>query len=450
MRLSARNATPLKLRKQQRPAAASASVNDLAGATRVYYWQKNPNAPPPTQIMKIARSRTHFVTIAALLSIAACGGGDEDTEDGQLVEKTDVRVVGVDFGTAVDSTTQRVTGAAGTFAPTDHIYASVRTKGSSPKTTLGVRWKNEAGDEITGNNVWIRPTGDTSTVFGSPWLINLKPGQYTLDVRVNGATVKTAKFTVGEEAVANAEAANTEGVASDSVPTESATPETHTPGIFSTAMSRVRDEFTSLTHSTLVLIGRERKDQSPFEWHGLRAGMRLSEADRLSQPARPWERTPFLRSVVGFRRYTAPQNKDLGAGTLTILADTAEDRVLSVDYGVTWMPKDSAPRVAFEHEMEALGQKWDKLPGVIRQQTGQTTGPYFFEWATPDSTWSAEIYYDGSVRRAGRPTGFEIKEMHWDQRVFAQISDSMKAQLRNPNSEYYHPRPPASARDSTP
>src|SRR2546423_6042378 len=139
---------------------------------------------------------TLTMAIATLLAIAACTG-DEYTEDGQLVEKTNVRVVGVDFGRATDSLDQ-LTDETDTFAPSDTIYASVQTKGSSPKTVLGVRWKDPKGDEINMNNIVIRPTGDTSTLFALHHLVALDPGPYTLNMRVNGKVVRTADFTVSK------------------------------------------------------------------------------------------------------------------------------------------------------------------------------------------------------------------------------------------------------------
>src|SRR4051812_20066376 len=149
-----------------------------------------------TRSVKIAHTLVLFAAIATLWTVvSSTDRGDEYTEDGQLVEKTDVRVTGVDFGRTVDAD-KRLSDTTDEFVPTDHVYASIRTKGSSQKTTLGVRWKNPAGDEINSSNVWIRPTGDTSTVFDFSQQVPWKPGRYTLVARVNGAEVKTASFTI--------------------------------------------------------------------------------------------------------------------------------------------------------------------------------------------------------------------------------------------------------------
>src|SRR5690242_12831565 len=108
--------------------------------------------------------RTLFLALVTCLAVTACDTGDEYTEDGQLVEKTDVRVTGVDIGRLVDST-QQTTDGADKFLPTDTVYASVRTKGASPQTVLGVRWLEPTGNFVNGDNRVIRPTGDTSTLF---------------------------------------------------------------------------------------------------------------------------------------------------------------------------------------------------------------------------------------------------------------------------------------------
>jgi hypothetical protein len=390
-------------------------------------------------IVTIASTRTLFLTGIVALSIVACDTGDEYTEDGQLVEKTDVRVTGVDFGRAADAA-GHITDEPDTFAPTDTIYAAIHTKGSSPQTILGVRWRNPSGEEIGAENKVIRPAGDTSTLFVQRYIANRGIGRFALDMRVNGKVVKTARFVVGGQ-LRNASG---EGA----IP---AAPSSHAPKssgfvatlsrAFATTKATLRSGVKSAARRVAILTGRESKHQSPFEWKGMRAGMPFSELDQMSKPGSPWKRTPFIVSVVGLERSTAIENEELPAGGLRAIVDTSANRVFEVSYSPTWIPNDSTNRLVFERDMVALGNEWDKMPGVIRQQTGQTTGPYFFEWATPDSAWRARITYDGSVRRAGRPSSVTIEELHWDERLLDKLVDSLKGRPRDPNSNHSW-RPP--------
>jgi hypothetical protein len=454
----ARKSRPIRARDA--PHSATTGLRSLlAIVTPSRRCQSNRRGPSSCLLVKhiltIASTRTLCTAVAAAFAIAACSGGDEYTEDGQLVEKTDVRVTGVDFGRGADAA-GRITDETDAFSPNDTIYASVHTKGSSPKTVLGVYWRNPAGDEIGMENRLIRPAGDTSTVFVQRYIANRGSGSFSLDMRVNGKVVKSAKFIVGagaREAIAQGAGksdASTEGTGPDS-PSESKKTSGFVAAVstaFSTTTARLRSGIKSATQRVLVLTGGEPKEQSPFEWKGLRAGMRFSKLDRLSTPGSPWKRTPFIITVLGFERSTASENENLVAGSLQVIADTAADRVLEVSYAPRWIPKDSSNRLAFEREMVALGYEWDKMPGVIRQQTGQTTGPYFFQWVTPDSTWRATISYDGSVRRAGRPASLRIDELNWSDRALARLSDSVSAARRNANSNYYPQRPRANAIDS--
>jgi hypothetical protein len=362
---------------------------------------------------------TLTLAIASLL-LAACGG-DEYTENGQLVEKTDVRVVGVDFGPAVDLQ-KRVIDEADAFLPSDTTYASVRTKGSSPKTVLGVRWKNPSGDEISMNNIAIRPAGDTATVFALYHLVALDTGEYTLAMRVNGEEVKTASFTV------------TKGAERHHALSREASQEVQTR--VGAIRPLVRKTFARLTGAVASIFDRAHNEQSPFEWRGLRAGMSFSRLDRLSQPGTPWKCTPFFMSAVGLERDIALQNDDFSAGNVRAMVDTVGRRVLSVSYSVTWMPPDTGRKVDFEHELTALAIKWDNMPGVIRHPRDEHEGPSFTVWQTPDSLWSAKIFYDQS-HGVARPDGFEIEEIQYGDRLTARITDSLKGQMRNPQSDYY-------------
>jgi hypothetical protein len=378
---------------------------------------------------------TLTIAIAALLAVVACDGGDDEeyTDDGRLVEKTDVRVAGVDFGRAVDGA-EHITDETDVFVPGDTIYASVRTTGSSPKTILGVRWRNPEGDDIASNNILIRPTGDTATLFTFLFSSGRGIGPYTLDVRVNGKVVKTARFTMSATAEPRA-------VSSGEVPAEQAAPPRDTPAERLTRFAAIRlfagKTFARLTAAATNLFNREPGDQSPFEWRGLRAGMSFSKLNRLTQPAAPWKCTPFFLSAVGLERDIALQSNDFGAGHIVAMVDTVGKRTFRVQYSVTWMPPDTSRKVAFEREMSALATKWDNMPGVIRHPRNTVPGPSSASWETPDSVWSAKVFYHQGTHGPARPDGFEIQEIHWGERLEASLTDSVKAQMHNPESAYY-------------
>jgi hypothetical protein len=82
------------------------------------------------------------------------------------------------------------------------------------------------------------------------------------------------------------------------------------------------------------------------------------------------------------------------------------------------------------------------MPGVIRHPRKEAdSGPSFAAWETPDSVWSAKIFYHTSHGNT-RPDGFEIEEIHWGQSLEAVIPDSIKGQMHNPESPYYQNQNP--------
>jgi hypothetical protein len=369
------------------------------------------------------RRRILSPTIFALILLIACDTGDEYTEDGRLVEKTDVRVTGVDVGRLVDSATQSTDGAD-RLLPTDTVYASVHTKGASSSTILGVRWKNVMGDEVNSNNLMIRPTGDTSTLFEFHHMAPMDTGQYTLEMRVNGKVVKTHKFVV----------------------TTGAEPRSLAPKTVTTGLQPRFAGVTSFFTNTIAKVSaaveslRDRgdtKEQSPFEWRGLRGGMSFAKLDRISNPGTPWTCTPFLMSAVGLRRGIALESRNLSAGQINAMVDTVGKRVVDINYSVSWMKRTDPQKVELDREMTELARKWDGMPGLIRRAATPTHGPYSSVWVTPDSSWRATIFYTGDLKGAGTPDGFEIEEIHWGDRLSDRVTDSLKGQIRNPASDFY-------------
>lgn len=366
--------------------------------------------------------RTTFLTLATCLALSACDTGDEYTEDGDLVEKTDVRVTGVDLGRLVDSTAQTTDGAD-KFLPTDTVFASVRTKGASPQTILGVRWEDSTGFELNGGNRVIRPTGDTATLFEFHHMIPMATGHYTLAIRVNGKEVKTRKFIVTNVAEPRSLAPNTvtRGLQPRFAGVKS---------LFSSAAEWVSDAVESL---------RDRGDpqnQSPFEWRGLRGGMSFTKLDRISSPGTPWKCTPFLLSAVGVERGIALESKKFSAGQVHAIVDTVGRRVLSIGYSVAWMKRSDPQRVELERELTELADKWDNI-AVIRRRATQGQGPQLAEWVTPDSVWTARISYYGDKNGVIRPESFEIEEIQMGHDIESHITPALEAQLHNPESDYY-------------
>jgi hypothetical protein len=139
---------------------------------------------------------------------------------------------------------------------------------------------------------------------------------------------------------------------------------------------------------------------------------------------------------VALERDIALQNDDFSAGNVWAVVDTAGRRVLDLTYTVSWIAHDSSRKLDFERELAALAIKWDSLPGVIRHPRNVHEGPSVTAWQTPDSLWRAKILYDQS-HGVVRPIGFEIEEIQWGDRLMAGITDSMKGQMRNPQSDYY-------------
>ena len=186
-----------------------------------------------------------------------------------------------------------------------------------------------------------------------------------------------------------------------------------------------------------LLARGESVDESPFGWRDLRGGMSFAKLDRVTKPAARWKCLPLFMSAVGLERDIALQSEDYGAGHLTVTVDTVGRRVVNMAYSVSWTPNDRTREDEFERELTALALEWDKVPGVIRHPATPHPGPYFATWESPDSLWRAKIFYYQGAHDAGRPSGFEIEETRWSQRMEARITDAMKGQLRNPAFDYY-------------
>ena len=105
-----------------------------------------------------------------------------------------VSVTSVDVGTSVDST-NRVSTAGSSFAPKDDIYASVVTTGSG-QAKLDARWTFQDGQVVNEDSKTIDATGEQATTFKINKPGGFPPGDYKVEISLNGNMVSSKDFSV--------------------------------------------------------------------------------------------------------------------------------------------------------------------------------------------------------------------------------------------------------------
>jgi len=112
-----------------------------------------------------------------------------------------LKVVALTFGKSVGAD-QKVTAEADTFAPSDTIYAVVGTTGGSPGAKLTARWswvsRSGAEKPVGDETKTIAPTGDASTAFHLAKTEGLTPGDYKVEILLDGTSVATKAIRVAK------------------------------------------------------------------------------------------------------------------------------------------------------------------------------------------------------------------------------------------------------------
>ena len=107
-------------------------------------------------------------------------------------------VTGVVMGTTIDPTTNKITAATDTFAPSDMFYVSVQTEGSVVDRAITARWSYQSGQVFGTETKTITSNGPRQTEFHvsktSPWPL----GAYKVEIEMNGAVVESRDFDVVE------------------------------------------------------------------------------------------------------------------------------------------------------------------------------------------------------------------------------------------------------------
>ena len=106
-----------------------------------------------------------------------------------------VRVIGMDLGRSL-AADKAIADKTGEFRPSDMIYLSVETDGTSPKATLATHWTYQDGQVVKEQSEAIAPTGKARTEFHIEKPGGWPAGKYAVKVSLDGAPAGTKDFVV--------------------------------------------------------------------------------------------------------------------------------------------------------------------------------------------------------------------------------------------------------------
>jgi hypothetical protein len=144
----------------------------------------------------VPRSAALLVLLA--VSTAACGRGDDATvETFPATESATqaVRVSDVRLGNTIGPD-RRVTAERNDFRPTDTIYASVITEGTGTSSSLTARWTYQDGQVLDETTQTLSPRGQAVTEFHISMPQGFPPGNYRVEILLDGQSVETEQFEV--------------------------------------------------------------------------------------------------------------------------------------------------------------------------------------------------------------------------------------------------------------
>jgi hypothetical protein len=108
-----------------------------------------------------------------------------------------VKVVDVEVGRALDMD-KRISDKTDSFKPTDTIYVSVTTEGSSPGATLAAHWTYQDGQVVKHDETSVAPSGKANTEFHISKPSGWPEGDYKVEVMLDGASAGTKSFKVSK------------------------------------------------------------------------------------------------------------------------------------------------------------------------------------------------------------------------------------------------------------
>jgi hypothetical protein len=159
--------------------------------------------------------RVVALAMAGLLALSACGKKElppspSDTKPpatqptptpqaaapaSTTAAKVPLSVSSVALGRTID-TNQKIATPSSSFSPTDFIYASVATVGTSSNASVTARWTYQDGQTVNEASVPVVPGGSPYTAFHINKPSGFPPGKYKVDISLNGEAVASKDFEV--------------------------------------------------------------------------------------------------------------------------------------------------------------------------------------------------------------------------------------------------------------
>lgn len=147
-------------------------------------------------------TRRFWLAAACALTLATAGACNRDTEDtgagtgtAATTPANTVSAGEIRLGNAIGAD-KRVTNETADFRPTETIYASVATTGIAPNATLVARWTYQDGQVVSTDSISIAPNSAEYTEFHISNPGGFPPGDYKLEVFMNGQSVGTKDFDI--------------------------------------------------------------------------------------------------------------------------------------------------------------------------------------------------------------------------------------------------------------
>ena len=106
-----------------------------------------------------------------------------------------LKVTAIEVGRALDAD-KRISDKSDSFKPTDTIYVSVETEGTSPGARLAAHWTYQDGQVVKHDETSVAPSGKANTEFHISKPSGWPEGDYKVEVTVDGAAAGTKSFKV--------------------------------------------------------------------------------------------------------------------------------------------------------------------------------------------------------------------------------------------------------------